>query len=65
MVTKTPESMPATHWGTRLTAQNTGLSQTANVRIWRAFWIAAHRGGESKFSEDPQFFEEVQDIVGL
>src|ERR1044072_8963667 len=39
VITKTLESMPvnSTHWSTRLMAKKTGLSQTAIVRIWRAF----------------------------
>jgi transposase len=67
VVTKTLESMPAnsTHWSTRLMAQKTGLSQTAIVRIWRAFGLQPHRVENFKFSKDPQFVEKVRDIVGL
>ena len=45
VITKTLESMPvnSTHWSTRLMAQKTGLSQTAIVRIWRAFGLQPHR----------------------
>jgi transposase len=45
VVTKTLESMPknSTHWSTRLMAQQTGLCQTAIVRIWRAFGLQPHR----------------------
>jgi transposase len=45
VVTKTLESMPAnsTHWSTRLMAAETGLSQNAIVRIWRAFGLQPHR----------------------
>src|SRR5499433_3094066 len=67
VVTKTLEMMPAnsTHWSTRLMAQKTGLSQTAIVRIWRAFGLQPHRVENFKFSKDPQFVEKVRDIVGL
>jgi transposase len=67
VVTKTLESMPAnsTHWSTRLMAQKTGLSQSAIVRIWRAFGLQPHRVENFKFSKDPQFVEKVRDIVGL
>jgi transposase len=67
VVTKTLESMPAnsTHWSTRLMARNTGLSQTAVVRIWHAFGLQPHRVENFKFSKDPQFVEKVRDIVGL
>ena len=67
VVTKTLESMPgnSTHWSTRLMAEKTGLSQTAIVRIWRAFGLQPHRVENFKFSTDPQFVEKVRDIVGL
>ena len=67
VITQTLESMPAnsTHWSTRLMAQKTGLSQTAIVRIWRAFGLQPHRVENFKFSKDPQFVEKVRDIVGL
>lgn len=67
VVTKTLESMPAnsTHWSTRLMAKKAGLSQTAVVRIWRAFGLQPHRVENFKFSKDPQFVEKVRDIVGL
>jgi len=67
VVTKTLESMPAnsTHWSTRRMAVETGLSQNAIVRIWRAFGWQPHRVENFKFSKDPQFVEKVRDIVGL
>ena len=46
-------------------AQKAGLSQTAIVRIWRAFGLQPHRVENFKFSKDPQFVEKVRDIVGL
>jgi transposase len=67
VITRTLETMPAnsTHWSTRLMAEQTGLSQTAIVRIWRAFALQPHRLETFKFSKDPQFIEKVRDIVGL
>ena len=67
VVTQTLESMPedSTHWSSRLMAKKTGLSQTAIVRIWRAFGLQPHRVENFKFSKDPQFVEKVRDIVGL
>jgi hypothetical protein len=52
VITQTLGSMPAnsTHWSTRLMAQKTGLSQTAVVRIWRAFGLQPHRVENFKFS---------------
>jgi hypothetical protein len=67
VITQTLESMPnnSTHWSSRLMARKTGLSQTAIVRIWRAFGLQPHRVENFKFSKDPQFVEKVRDIVGL
>jgi len=67
VITKTLESMPAnsTHWSTRLMAEKVGLSQTAIVRIWKAFGLQPHRVENFKLSKDPQFVEKVRDIVGL
>jgi len=67
VVTRTWETMPAnsTHWSTRLMAAQTGLTQNAIVRIWRAFGLQPHRVENFKFSKDPQFIEKVRDIVGL
>jgi hypothetical protein len=55
VVTKTLESMPtnSTHWSTTLMAEKTGLSQTAIVRIWRAFGLQPHRVENFKFCTDP------------
>ena len=56
LITRTLKSMPAnsTHWSTRLMAHKTGLSQTAIVRIRRAFGLQPHRVENFKFSKDPQ-----------
>ena len=55
----------ATHWSTRSMAAASGLSQTAVVRIWRAFGLQPHRTSTLEPSIDPQFAEKVRDIVGL
>src|SRR5215813_8193612 len=54
VVTKTLETMPvnSTHWSTRLMAAETGLTQNAIVRIWRAFGLQPHRVENFKFSKD-------------
>jgi transposase len=66
VVTRTLEFMPenSTHWSTQLMAQKTGLSQTAIMRIWRAFGLQPYRLENFKLSKDPQFVEKVRDIVG-
>ena len=42
-----PSPRHATHWSTRGMARATGLSQTAIVRIWRAFGLKPHRARRS------------------
>jgi transposase len=66
-ITTTLEASPsdAAHWSTRSLARATGLSQTAVVRIWRAFGLQPHRVESFKLSRDPLFVEKVRDIVGL
>jgi transposase len=54
-----------THWSTRSMAAATGMSQTANSRIWRAFGLKPHLVQTWKLSTDPEFIGKVRDIVGL
>jgi transposase len=67
VITKTLEEAPtdATHWSTREMARATGMSQTAIVRIWKAFGLKPHLDEAWKLSTDPQFIDKVRDIVGL
>jgi transposase len=67
VITKTLEETPAdaTHWSTRAMARATGMSQTAVVRIWRAFGLKPHLDEAWKLSTDPQFIDKVRDLVGL
>jgi transposase len=67
VIAKTLETVPknATHWSTRSMARETGLSQTAVSRIWRAFGLQPHRQETFKLSTDPLFVDKVRDIVGL
>lgn len=67
VVTRTLETKPdnATHWSTRSMAKATGMSQTAIVRIWKAFGLQPHRTKTFKLSKDPQFVAKVRDVVGL
>lgn len=67
VIAKTLESKPqgATHWSTRTMARETGMTQTAVSRIWRAFGLQPHRQETFKLSSDPMFVEKVRDIVGL
>lgn len=67
VITKTLKETPkdATHWSTRSLARETGMSQTAVSRIWRAFGLKPHQTESFKLSPDPQFIDKVRDIVGL
>lgn len=67
VVAMTLESKPknATHWSTRSMADESGESQTAVVRIWRAFGLKPHLQNTFKLSTDPLFVEKVRDITGL
>jgi len=51
--------------GSGVAPQQTGLSQNAISRIWRAFVLQPHRRESFKLSSDPFFVEKVRDIVGL
>ena len=67
VITRTLESTPknATHWSTRSMAAESGLTQSAVSRIWRAFGLQPHRQDKWKLSKDPQFVDKVKDVVGL
>src|SRR5438105_7269221 len=42
-----------------------GISEASVRRIWRAHGLKPHRVETFKISNDPQFAEKVEDIVGL
>jgi transposase len=67
VVVKTLESTPkdATHWSTRSMAKEVGLTQSAVLRIWKAFGLQPHRQQTWKLSKDPQFIDKVRDVVGI
>jgi len=67
VIAKTLHEKPrgSTHWSSRAMAKSSGLSQSAVVRIWRAFGLQPHRAETFKLSTDPLFIEKVRDIVGL
>ncbi len=54
-----------THWSTRSLAAETGLTQSAVARIWKAFGLRPDRADSFSLSKDPQFVEKVRDVVGL
>jgi len=67
VIVKTLESAPAdaTHWSSRGTAKESGVSVSSVQRIWRAFGLQPHRMVTFKLSTDPDFVVKVRDIVGL
>jgi transposase len=67
VIVRTLETTPkdATHWSTRSMAREVGLTQSAVLRIWKAFGLQPHRSETWKLSKDPQFIAKVRDVVGL
>src|SRR4051794_77986 len=67
VIVKTLETTPkdATHWSTRSMAAEVGLTQSAVLRIWKAFGLQPHRQETWKLSTDPLFVDKVKDVVGL
>ena len=67
VVRKTTQTTPAnaTHWSTRTMAKEAGISEASVRRIWKAHGLKPHRTTTFKLSNDPQFAEKLEDIVGL
>jgi transposase len=54
-----------THWSRSTMASATGLSDSTVGRIWREHGLKPHLVETFKLSNDPQFVEKLEDIVGL
>jgi transposase len=67
VIEKTTQSKPrnATHWSTRSMAAELGISDSSVLRIWRAHGLKPHLVETFKVSNDPQFAEKLEAIVGL
>lgn len=67
VVEKTTQEKPdnATHWSTRTMAAAVGLSEASIRRIWHAHGLKPHLVRTFKLSNDPQFTEKLEAIVGL
>jgi transposase len=67
VVRKTTQEAPtkATHWSTRTMAAAVGLSEASVRRIWHAHGLKPHLVETFKVSNDPQFAEKLEAIVGL
>jgi transposase len=55
----------ATHWSTRSMAAAVGISEASVRRIWHSHGLKPHRVESFKISNDPEFAEKLEDIVGL
>jgi transposase len=67
VIRKTTQERPsnATHWSTRMMAAATGLSEKSVRRIWRKHGLKPHLTRTFKISNDPQFAEKLEAIIGL
>ena len=67
IVDKTTQEKPpaATHWSTRTMAAAVGVSEATVRRIWHAHGLKPHLMKTFKVSNDPQFAEKLEAIVGL
>ena len=55
----------ATHWSCRRMAEICGVSKASVQRIWRANGLKPHLVRTFKLSNDPDFIEKLEDVVGL
>src|SRR5271166_5277401 len=67
VVRKTTQEKPAnaTHWSTRTMAEAAGLSEKSVRRIWHKHGLKPHLSRTFKLSNDPEFAEKLEAIVGL
>jgi transposase len=67
VIWKTTQEKPsnATHWSTRTMAKAAGLSEKSVRRIWHRNGLKPHLSRTFKVSNDPQFAEKLEAIIGL
>jgi transposase len=67
LIAKTTQSTPAnaTHWSRRTMARAMNISDSTVGRIWRANGLKPHRVDTFKVSNDPDFADKLEAIVGL
>src|SRR5271168_3535449 len=67
LIAKTTQSTPAnaTQWSTRTMAREMSISKASVSRIWRANGLKPHRVESFKVSNDPNFADKLEAIVGL
>lgn len=67
VIARTTQTKPAnaTHWSTRTLAGEVGISDSSVLRIWRVNGLKPHLVETFKVSNDPQFADKLEAIVGL
>jgi transposase len=67
IVEKTVKERPAqaTHWSVRTMGEDAGISHTSVQRIWKEYGLKPHVVRTFKVSNDPNFTEKMEDVVGL
>ena len=67
VIRKTTQENPpnATHWSTRSMAAAAGLSEKSVRRIWHQHGLKPHLVRTFKLSNDPEFAQKLEAIVGL
>ena len=67
VIAKTTQSTPtnATHWSRSTMARAMNISDSTVGRIWRANGLKPHRVDSFKVSNDPEFADKLEAIVGL
>lgn len=67
VIALTTKERPAngTHWSTRIMAEAVGISEASVRRIWHNNGLKPHLVETYKVSNDPQFAEKLNTIVGL
>ena len=67
IVEKTVKERPAhaTHWSVRIMGEEASVSHTSVQRIWKEYGLKPHVVRTFKVSNDPNFAEKMEDVVGL
>ncbi|MGH9439547.1 MAG: IS630 family transposase [Terriglobia bacterium] len=67
VIEKTTQSRPVnrTHWSRSTMASEAGVSDSTVGRIWKANGLKPHRIDSFKVSNDPEFANKLEAIVGL
>jgi transposase len=67
IIRKTTQETPAnaTHWSTRMLAEELGVTQSMVHRVWKANGLRPHQIRTFKVSRDPDFETKLIDVVGL